>query len=138
VAGTNLFNGVGANYGATFGDPGLFLRFDVVFDEQWSCRAGSISGRVFSDDNSDGARDESERGISGVTLHLFNAEGDIVKTVYSDAGGEYTFGNVSPGSYGVKVDVPYGYELTVQLEMMSLEFSQAVEDEDVGLSQRKQ
>jgi SdrD B-like domain len=133
VAGYNAFNGVGENYGGYFGDPGLFVRFDIVFDEQWRCGAGSISGYVFHDDDQDSTRDEGEGGISGVTVNLMNANGEIVKIVYSDANGVYYFGNISPGRYSTVADVPYGYELTMLPEMISLGFSQTIQQEDIGL-----
>jgi hypothetical protein len=132
VAGYNAFNGVGENYGATFGDPGVFLRFDIVFDEQWRCGSGSISGRVFNDDDQDSTRDEDESGISGVTVNLTNANGEIVKTVYSDADGVYYFGNVSPGTYSILPDLPYGYELRKPPDTLELGFSQTITEEDIG------
>jgi hypothetical protein len=133
VAGANFFNGVGANYGATFGDPGVFLRVDIVFDEQWRCGAGSISGHVYIDQNLNGVRDRDENLLSGVTVYLVNAEGTTVKTVYSDAQGIYYFGNVSPGTYRTIPEVPYGYEFGVVLEPFRLEFGERVSDMDIGL-----
>jgi hypothetical protein len=133
VAGANLFNGVGANYGATFGDPGVFLRVDIVFDEQWRCGAGSISGYVYIDQNLNGVRDETENLLSGVTVYLVNANGATVKTVYSDARGIYHFGNVAPGTYTTVPEVPYGYEFGVALPPFSLKFSETILDMDIGL-----
>ncbi len=37
VGGVNLFDGTSQNYGGVFGEPGVFLRLDVVFDEEWRC-----------------------------------------------------------------------------------------------------
>ena len=37
VAGVNAWSGVGADRGAVFGQPGAYLRVDVVFDENWRC-----------------------------------------------------------------------------------------------------
>jgi hypothetical protein len=37
VAGVNAWEGGGADRGAVFGQPGVFLRLDVVFDENWRC-----------------------------------------------------------------------------------------------------
>jgi SdrD B-like domain len=133
VAGANLFNGVGANYGATFGDPGVFLRVDIVFDEQWRCGAGSVSGYVYIDQNLNGVRDEGENLLSGVTVYLVNANGTKVKTVYSDAQGIYYFGNVSPGTYMATPEVPYGYEFGVALQPFGLKFGETILDKDIGL-----
>jgi hypothetical protein len=133
VGGVNFFNGVGENYGATFGDPGVFLRFDVVFDEQWRCGAGSVSGHVYLDQNLNGVRDADERLLSGVTVYLVNANGSRVKTVYSNARGVYYFGNVSPGTYTPTPEVPYGYEFGVALKSFKLELSETILDMDIGL-----
>jgi hypothetical protein len=126
VAGYNAFNGVGENYGGYFGDPGFFLRFDLVFDEQWRCGAGRISGQVYKDENNNGSRDEGEDILSGVTVYLENANGTRVKTAYSNAQGVYTFGDVSPGKYRLELEVPYGYELTMGLDPFSLDFGETV------------
>jgi hypothetical protein len=37
VAGVNAWDGVGAARGAHFGQPGVYLRLDVAFDENWRC-----------------------------------------------------------------------------------------------------
>ena len=46
VAGVNAWDGVGADRGAIFGQPGVYLRLDVVFDENWRCgRSGAEDER---------------------------------------------------------------------------------------------
>jgi SdrD B-like domain len=112
VGGANLFNGVGENYGATFGDPGVFLRFDIVFDEQWRCGAGTISGRVFVDDNLDGLRDENEVGLAGFTIKLLVKDGKLLKTTYSGDAGQYTFSTLKPDRYLLQIELPKNYRFS--------------------------
>jgi len=44
VAGVNAWDGVGADRGAVFGQPGAYLRLDVVFDEGWRCGRKGAEG----------------------------------------------------------------------------------------------
>ena len=44
VAGANLWEGIGMDHGATFARPGVYVRVDVVFDEQWRCGRGADGG----------------------------------------------------------------------------------------------
>ncbi len=46
VAGVNAWDGVGADRGALFGQPGVYLRLDLVFDENWRCGRTPPSGEV--------------------------------------------------------------------------------------------
>jgi hypothetical protein len=141
VAGTNLFNGVGANYGATFGDPGLFLRFDVVFDEQWSCRAGSIAGQTFLDLNTNNIHNDNESGLAGLTINLLSKEGKKLKTTYSDEAGHYSFNNLKPGHYMLQIELPKTYQFSSedsrQAREVELAQNQHLTTVDIGLLQNQ-
>jgi hypothetical protein len=50
-----------------------------------------IGNRVWLDGNANGVQDAGEAGISGVTVHLFNAANSQVGTAVTDANGEYYF-----------------------------------------------
>jgi hypothetical protein len=117
VAGTNLFNSVGNTYGATFGDPGFFIRFDIVFDEQWRCGAntGMLTGHLFIDTNANGVRDNGEVGIAGISVNLFSTEGQLLETSYSDETGAYRF-DVARGRYVLQLEIPHGYQITPTLQ----------------------
>ncbi|MCK8518888.1 SdrD B-like domain-containing protein [Methanoculleus sp. 7T] len=78
---------------------------------------GTIGGTVWLDSNADGVQDPGERGMSGITVYLFNATGGKVATTetFSHAcEGLYIFSGVSPGNYTVEVVPPEGYAFTVQ------------------------
>ena len=109
TGGLNLFDGVDRDRGAVFGRPGVFLRFDVVFDEAWRCGAGSVTGYVFVDADQDGVRDAGEIGVAGVRVQLYSAEGERLETTFTDKEGSYRFTRVSPGTYGVRLERPHPY-----------------------------
>jgi hypothetical protein len=60
----------------------------------------SISGRVINDANANGRIDPNELPIPGVTIRLTNGSGTD-RTTTTDAGGNYRFDQVNPGSYRV-------------------------------------
>lgn len=68
--------------------------------------AGIISTRaalgnyVWLDTNGDGIQDANEKGISGVTVILYAADGvTVVASTITDADGKYYFGNLIPDTY---------------------------------------
>ena len=66
--------------------------------------AGSLSGRVYADNNNDGVVDAGEAGLSGVTLVLSGTDdlGNPVNlTLQTAADGSYSFANLRPGTYAV-------------------------------------
>lgn len=72
----------------------------------------SLGDRVWKDDNGNGIQDAGEVGISGVTLTLLNAAGQVVATTTTDATGFYKFANLAPGNYTVRVVPPANYSLS--------------------------
>ncbi len=60
-----------------------------------------LGNYVWMDDNSDGIQDAGEAPISGVTVFLYDASGNIVASTVTDANGYYNFANVLPGTYTV-------------------------------------
>lgn len=113
VIGYNLLDGIGANEAAIFGETGVFLRIDIVFDEEWRCGKGQISGRIFYDANRDGLGSEGEKGLSGVRVILSDSAGHIVNTTYSDTYGEYTL-TVPVGDYRLHIETPGTYKATTE------------------------
>ena len=66
---------------------------------------GSIGNYVWVDENSDGYQDTGEPGLPNVRVDLRNcSSGAILATTYTDAQGGYLFGNLTAGTYCVKVD----------------------------------
>ncbi|RYD97127.1 MAG: T9SS type A sorting domain-containing protein [Sphingobacteriales bacterium] len=70
----------------------------------------SISGTVFEDP--DGG-EPSGTGYTGRTaIKLLNANNAVIESTTSDAHGYYSFPNIAPGNYKVRLTVPSGYRLT--------------------------
>ena len=69
---------------------------------------GGISGNVFLDQNGDGAKQPGEANQPGDTVNLLDGAGHAVATATTDAQGNYSFGGLTPGSYGVQVVSPAG------------------------------
>jgi protocatechuate 3,4-dioxygenase beta subunit len=62
----------------------------------------ALGNYVWLDTNGDGVQDASEKGISGVTVILYAADGvTVVASTVTDADGKYYFGNLNPGTYVV-------------------------------------
>jgi protocatechuate 3,4-dioxygenase beta subunit len=80
----------------------------------------SLGDKVFEDTDGDGIQDAGEDGISGVTVTLtgagedgqFDTADDITESTTTDANGEYSFTELTPGDYKVTFDRPEGYEFT--------------------------
>ncbi|HEV3140318.1 MAG TPA: SdrD B-like domain-containing protein, partial [Vicinamibacterales bacterium] len=80
-----------------------------------SC-TGTIGDFVWFDANGDGVQQSGEPGIGGVTLTLRSAaDGSVLATTTSDAGGAYSFANQCAGTYTVSAATPSGYAPTTSL-----------------------
>ncbi len=97
---------------------------------------GSIGDYVWYDDNNDRVQDETELGITGVTLNLY-VGAEIVATTTTDVEGWYLFDDLAAGDYIVAVDpetIPDGYSLTTGNEPMHIELAEEQDflDADFG------
>jgi hypothetical protein len=76
----------------------------------------SISGTVVSGQGGHGLRDPFARGLSGVTVQLQDADGNVVGTTMTDARGHYSFNQLTgiggTGNYTVRLVVPSGFTQT--------------------------
>ncbi len=66
--------------------------------------SSSIAGQVYTDLNSDGSPDAGEPPVAGVTVTLTgvdNLGAAVSRTATTDAGGDYTFAGLRPGTYAV-------------------------------------
>ena len=76
-------------------------------------RPASLGNIVWHDQNNNGQRDPGEPGISGVTVTLYDQDGNIVATTTTDADGNYLFTHLTPGIYQVGFELPEGYAFTI-------------------------
>lgn len=82
---------------------------DSVKNDFGEVRPASVSGRVHAELNGDCVWQPGEPLLAGVTIHLLDAQGNIVATTQTDASGEYRFEGLLPGKYGVMEIQPAGY-----------------------------
>jgi uncharacterized repeat protein (TIGR01451 family) len=69
---------------------------------------------VWLDLDGDGNQDAGEPGIAGVVVTLYDDANNIIGTTTTNASGYYSFTNLNPGTYTVKVPIlgPNGEQLT--------------------------
>ncbi|ELS64432.1 SdrD B-like domain-containing protein, partial [Staphylococcus aureus] len=72
----------------------------------------NLGDYVWEDTNKDGKQDSTEKGISGVTVTLKDENGNVLKTVTTDADGKYKFTDLDNGNYKVVFTTPEGYTPT--------------------------
>jgi len=85
---------------------------EVLVDDQCD---GRIGDRVWHDANRNGLQDEGEKGLPGVGLVLYTADGQRIGTTATDERGMYLFGGLCAGSYFVRVatsTLPPGFVAT--------------------------
>ena len=73
----------------------------------------TLAGTVYEDLDGDNVRQDGEPGIAGVTLNLYELNGDTYvatgMTTITDANGNYSFNNLLPGTYKIVETQPAGY-----------------------------
>ncbi len=72
----------------------------------------NLGDYVWEDTNKNGIQDQGEKGISGVTVTLKDENGNVLKTVTTDADGKYKFTDLGNGNYKVEFTTPEGYTPT--------------------------
>ena len=80
----------------------------------------SVGDRVWRDRNGDGYQSRIDPGIPGVRLRIFDANGNPARDIYGDPvppqttnrRGLYSFDNLPPGQYTVKITYPKGFRPT--------------------------
>lgn len=70
---------------------------------------GQIAGRVWQDDDYDGVLSESENGLRGAAITLLDGDGAEIAQTQTARSGEFTFDQLMPGAYSVRITLPEGY-----------------------------
>jgi hypothetical protein len=68
-----------------------------------------LGSRVWHDENQNGIREVWEKGIGGVCVNLYDANGALLQQTTTDSNGYYGF-NVHPGQYRLEFLKPLGME----------------------------
>lgn len=76
----------------------------------------SIGDKVWFDTDEDGVQDSGENGVQGVTVKLYACDNTFVSSTVTDANGNYSFTNLTPGDYYVKFEPASTYSFTRQNE----------------------
>ncbi|MCP4358804.1 MAG: hypothetical protein GY796_12365 [Chloroflexi bacterium] len=63
----------------------------------------TINGTVWEDSDANGTLDEAGTGISGVTVVLYDNNGNVVASTVTDSNGDYSFPGLPDGTYSVDV-----------------------------------
>jgi uncharacterized surface anchored protein len=74
-----------------------------------------LNGKKFLDANDNGASDNGESGLGGVTITITGFTGygtQITQTVVTAGDGSFSFGSLQPGTYKLCETVPTGYTQT--------------------------
>ena len=75
----------------------------------------SIGDRVWADLDGDGLQEAGEDGIKDVTVTLYGENGNVLKTMQTNADGKYLFDGLASGVYSVGFQQPAdGYIFTTQ------------------------
>lgn len=64
---------------------------------------GALAGLVWTDDDGDGLRDAGESPRSFVAVQLLDAAGNVVASTTTAADGSYSFADVVPGDYALRI-----------------------------------
>lgn len=87
---------------------------------------GEISGLFYIDANNNGAKDDDESGLEGVSITLSTATGRSLGIETRTGGdGSYRFSGVRPGSYTLRITLPGEYEFTVMQPWDQLTFAES-------------
>jgi len=79
----------------------------------------SLGDKVWNDANKNGIQDAGETGVNGVTVTLYDCSGSYLKSTVTDANGEYFFGQLIPGDYKVKFELPSTYHFSAKDQGMN-------------------
>jgi beta-glucanase (GH16 family) len=71
---------------------------------QFTREEGSIAGRVWSDDDGDGAQGAGEPGLGGVVVDLLDSASSAVESTTTDGNGEFQFEARPSDGYTVAID----------------------------------
>ena len=82
----------------------LILCFLLPSIGHTQCTSGHLEGQVFLDEDINGSFDNSENGVSGILVSLYDNEDNLINTTFTNSTGSYAFtGLTNNDSYRVEV-----------------------------------
>jgi hypothetical protein len=112
---------------------GIGLRKTLNGAPRWAAPSAGyrIRGRVFRDLNLDGATDQEEPGLAGVTIRLSTG-----RSVQTDQHGQFEFGGLSPGEYRVIMPLDQlgaGVRVTTPIDVVVRLYERRAAEVDFGV-----
>lgn len=68
---------------------------------------------VWFDNDQDGIQDQGEAGLSNFSVHLFDFNNSLIGSTMTDSVGKYSFDQLRPGEYFLRIDIPQDYLSTL-------------------------
>lgn len=82
------------------------LATQVHAEEKAKAFGGSVGDLVWEDTNQNGIQDAGEKGIEGITIELYRADGSKVSEQKTDQNGFYQFNALQEGDYFAHIVIP--------------------------------
>ncbi|QDZ77560.1 SdrD B-like domain-containing protein, partial [Bacillus cereus] len=82
------------------------LSTQVHAEEKTKALGGSVGDLVWEDTNQNGKQDAGEKGIEGITIELYRADGSKVGEQKTDQNGFYQFNALQEGDYFAHIVIP--------------------------------
>ncbi|MBJ8113746.1 RICIN domain-containing protein [Bacillus cereus group sp. N6] len=82
------------------------LATQVHAEEKTKAFGGSVGDLVWEDSNQNGLQDAGEKGIEGITIELYRADGSKVGEQKTDSNGFYQFNALQEGDYFAHIVIP--------------------------------
>ncbi|MGR5978734.1 SdrD B-like domain-containing protein [Bacillus cereus] len=82
------------------------LATQVHAEEKAKALGGSVGNLVWEDTNQNGKQDAGEKGIEGITIELYRADGSKVGEHKTDQNGFYQFNALQEGDYFAHIVIP--------------------------------
>lgn len=105
----DVLSGKTGTYVIAPSDSNMSVDAGIYFERLQTAQVGNF---VWYDLNQDGIQNANEKGISGVTVTLYDQLGNIVATTITDASGFYKFTDVAPGTYTIGFSTPPGLSIS--------------------------
>ena len=114
------------------GNPSNEATISVVYPDLEKAQLGN---RVWFDPDKNGKQDKGEAGLEGVTVELYNANGDLNGTTTTDEDGVYGFVNLEAGEYTVKFIPKDGWSITKKSADGVLDSNNSDADTQTGITE---
>jgi hypothetical protein len=115
---SNSTTGSGSRIGGSF-IPSSFAKGNGLADLEVLCDEAPVGFRsaIWRDLDGDGIRDVTEAGIAGVTVRLYDANGDVIATAITDVNGVFVFNSYRAMFSHIALGLTAGQEgLTIRLD----------------------